>query len=386
MRDSATGALGAVLLSIAIATIGCNRTGTDSETAPPAPAAGMDRQSDTEISSAVQARFYRDDAIRGRAIDVSATNGAVTLRGSVPNEHTKQQAITLARSVPGVTRVEDELTVKLEPATESAAAEQKPQETAGTAGREADPAQPAWVTTKIQAQYFLDDDIRPWNIDVTTAIGGVVTLEGVVDDAEAKAEAVRIARETEGVTKVEDRLRVETAQSGAAPSSAVGSDVSPPDAWLTTKIQAKYFVDDEVKVRRVDVDTQNGVVTLTGTVASEAARRQAVAIAKNTDGVRDVKDQLTVDAAAGEPTGNSRPLEPVSAPGRPDPWITTKIQAKYFLDVDVKGHRIDVDTNNGIVTLKGTVGSADQKSEAEQIARQTEGVKRVINQLKIGPS
>jgi hyperosmotically inducible protein len=61
-----------------------------------------------------------------------------------------------------------------------------------------------------------------------------------------------------------------------------------------------------------------------------------------------------------------------------------KIQSKYFLDADVKGRQIDVDTNNGIVMLKGTVDNAQQKQEAEQIARETEGVKRVVNQLVVG--
>jgi osmotically-inducible protein OsmY len=69
---------------------------------------------------------------------------------------------------------------------------------------------------------------------------------------------------------------------------------------------------------------------------------------------------------------------------RPDAWITTKIQSKYFLDADVKGHQINVDTNNGVVTLKGTVANEQHKAAAEQIARDTEGVTRVVNQLTVG--
>jgi osmotically-inducible protein OsmY len=374
-----------VILSLAVA-IGCNRTTTEKTTPPSTPTAGIDRHSDAQLATAVQARFYQDDAIRGGAIDVSAQNGTVTLRGTVPSQETKQQALTLARSVQGVTSVDDELTVSTTssvPGT-SAGTERKPQETAGTAGRADDAAQPGWIRTKIQAQYFLDDDIRPWNIDVTTA-GGVVTLEGAVDDAEAKAEAVRIARATDGVTRVEDRLRVKSAPAANTPAESTdAAGLDQPDAWLTAKIQAKYFLDDEVKGRRIDVDTRNGIVTLKGAVASEAERRQALALARNTDGVRDVTDQLTLDATAAGGAARTRPLEPVDQIARPDSWITTKIQAKYFLDADVKGHRIDVDTSNGVVTLNGTVASAERKSEAEQIARQTEGVKRVVNQLIVG--
>lgn len=51
----------------------------------------------------------------------------------------------------------------------------------------------------------------------------------------------------------------------------------------------------------------------------------------------------------------------------------------------MKGRQINVDTNDGVVTLKGMVDTAQQKQEAEPIARETEGVTRVMNQLTVGP-
>jgi len=45
--------------------------------------------------------------------------------------------------------------------------------------------------------------------------------------------------------------------------------------------------------------------------------------------------------------------------------------------------RIDVDTNAGIVSLNGTVESAEQRAHAEQLARGAGGVKRVINNLQV---
>ena len=67
----------------------------------------------------------------------------------------------------------------------------------------------------------------------------------------------------------------------------------------------------------------------------------------------------------------------------PDAIITMKIQAKYADDDVVKSHNIDVDTDNGVVTLKGDVGSLRERDAAEQLARETDGVKRVVNELKI---
>ncbi|MGE0450986.1 MAG: BON domain-containing protein [Vicinamibacterales bacterium] len=68
-----------------------------------------------------------------------------------------------------------------------------------------------------------------------------------------------------------------------------------------------------------------------------------------------------------------------------DGAITMKIQAQYAADDVVKGHEIDVDTQNGTVTLKGNVESDAQREAAERIARETDGVNSVDNQLRVQP-
>ena len=70
------------------------------------------------------------------------------------------------------------------------------------------------------------------------------------------------------------------------------------DAWITMKIQSKYFIHDEIKSRKVDVDTKNGVVTLKGSVPSDVAKRAAEVIAQDTDGVTKVVNTLTVKASS----------------------------------------------------------------------------------------
>ena len=81
----------------------------------------------------------------------------------------------------------------------------------------------------------------------------------------------------------------------AAVTTACGST----DAGITTSVKSKFAVDDTVKAYQIDVTTREGVVTLTGDVETAAAKMQAVQIARTTDGVRDVIDQLNVtDTAA----------------------------------------------------------------------------------------
>jgi len=67
------------------------------------------------------------------------------------------------------------------------------------------------------------------------------------------------------------------------------------DAGITTAVKSKLAADDMVKAYKVDVDTENKVVTLTGDVETAAQRAHAVTIARNTDGVADVIDQLRVN-------------------------------------------------------------------------------------------
>jgi hyperosmotically inducible protein len=66
------------------------------------------------------------------------------------------------------------------------------------------------------------------------------------------------------------------------------------DAGRTAKIKSKMALDDTVKARTIDVTTSNGIVTLTGTVGSEAERAKAVQLAKETQGVTLVVDHLRV--------------------------------------------------------------------------------------------
>src|SRR2546425_12287947 len=66
-----------------------------------------------------------------------------------------------------------------------------------------------------------------------------------------------------------------------------------------------------------------------------------------------------------------------------DAWIHTKIVAKLIGDTKTPERNINVDVVEGAVTLRGNVDTAEAKSEAERIAKETEGVTKVINQLKV---
>src|SRR5690242_18231619 len=70
------------------------------------------------------------------------------------------------------------------------------------------------------------------------------------------------------------------------------------DSGVTTKVKAKFAEDDLVKAHEINVTTRDGVVTLNGEVESTAARERAVQLARTTEGVTDVRDELRLDVTA----------------------------------------------------------------------------------------
>ena len=72
--------------------------------------------------------------------------------------------------------------------------------------------------------------------------------------------------------------------------------------------------------------------------------------------------------------------------GQTDAGITTAVKSKLAADEMVKAYQVDVDTENMVVTLRGDVETAAQKEHAVMIARNTEGVTDVIDQLRVNPT
>jgi hyperosmotically inducible periplasmic protein len=92
-----------------------------------------------------------------------------------------------------------------------------------------------------------------------------------------------------------DRAREIGADVGErAASAATQAREAVDDGSLTAKIKSKMALDDTVKALNIDVDTTRGVVTLSGMVASDAERKRAVQLARETEGVTTVRDQLQV--------------------------------------------------------------------------------------------
>lgn len=151
------------------------------------------------------------------------------------------------------------------------------------------------------------------------------------------------------------------------------------DAGVTTAVKTKLAADDAVKAYQIDVDTDRKVVTLTGTVDTAMAKSRAVELARNTDGVTSVTDNIVVSG-----TASTAPTMPDAQPATfSDPGITASVKAKLLGDPAVGGLKIDVDTRDGIVTLTGEVKSQAERDQALKLTRDTDGVKNVEDKLTV---
>ena len=120
---------------------------------------------------------------------------------------------------------------------------------------------------------------------VLTLVGaaGVAAYSYWSDNALLRGKAAELA--TEAAKRKAGELASET-------TDKLGDRVA--DARLTAKIKSKMALDDHVKARAIDVDTSDGVATLSGVVASGDERKRALQLARDTEGIRRVIDELEV--------------------------------------------------------------------------------------------
>ena len=156
------------------------------------------------------------------------------------------------------------------------------------------------------------------------------------------------------------------AGSGARAEQPVRADSS---AIATKQIVAKLRSDPELGNNKIEVHVDKGVATLKGKVDSEMEKSRAVSLAA-VPGVQIVDDQLKVASEGAKAIVS-------------DSAITTAVKAKFLADSTVRSADISVDTNNGVVALSGTAPSDDAHRQALELARHTDGVKRVDDQIKV---
>jgi osmotically-inducible protein OsmY len=168
------------------------------------------------------------------------------------------------------------------------------------------------------------------------------------------------------------------------------------DSELETAIQAKLNSETALGGVKLDVDADadTNQVTVSGTVESQAQRTRALEVIRNAHAGLVITDKIDVkpreisraeynEERATSDRTRARDRGDTVGDSLDDAWIHTKIVTKLIGNPDTPQRKINVDVKNNVVTLRGTVETADEKTEAARVAKETEGVKQVNNQLRV---
>lgn len=323
-----------------------------------------DRPPDAWITTKVKMALLTTEGIDALAIDVDTFDGRVTLHGQVESDPAKQRAVKAARGVKGVREVRDLLAVVPE------AAEKKVQAS--------DDALRERVATVLGRDAALQDS----DVEVKSVNDGIVVLAGRADTLSAHRRALEDARSVDGVRHVaseiespdelaDEEIWHDTAQkAGVMESLRKGAS----DTWITTRAKVALMTGQGLSPAQISVDTRHAVVTLFGTVQSEAAKEAAGYRVGELPGVKGVVNQLQV-----VPSVAAEDVMPKDEQIQDD--VENRLRERAALD----DSDIEVKVKGGVARLTGRVASQGDRLTALTVASATRGVKSVVDDLDLVP-
>lgn len=295
------------------------------------------------ITDAIERELRFDRAVPENAIDVSTVAGIVTLKGQVPNLLAKRQAARLAETVKGVRSVSNQLQVAAPQGLSEVRLERD--------------AKNALLYDRGTESYEIFVDVDD----------GRAKLSGTVQSWQERQLAERVVAGVRGIVAIDNDISVEY-------------EAERPDTEIRRDVLGRLRWDALVDHPLISVTVSDGRVSLSGTVGSAAERRRSYADAwvLGVDAVDTSK--LTVADWARERYQRKQTAV------KPDAAIEKAVGDALFYDPRAHLFELDVSAEAGTVTLRGTVDNVAAKQAAAQVARNTVGVHRVINDIKVRPS
>jgi Predicted periplasmic or secreted lipoprotein len=206
--------------------------------------------------------------------------------------------------------------------------------------------------------YLKADDIKIQSKD------GAVTLTGTVSEESHKSLAQETVAGLPGVKSVDNKLEVK----GTPPAENS-------DAWLTAKVKTMLLFHRNVSAM-TEVNTTNGIVTLQGKATSQAQMDLTTELVKDVDGVKGVKNEMTIGKIAKKKQTVGGKIDDAS--------ITAQVKMTLLYHRSTSALNTSVTTKKGVVTLSGKAKNAAEKDLATKFANDVNGVKGVNNQMTIG--
>lgn len=209
--------------------------------------------------------------------------------------------------------------------------------------------------------YLKDDAIK------TESKNGAVTLTGTVAESSHKSLAGNTVESLPGVISVDNQLKLK-AESPAEHS----------DAWVSTKVKSTLLFHRNVSASGTDVYVKDGVVSLRGEAANEAQRELTAEYAQDVEGVKSVKNELTIAKTPAQKA--QTPQEKID-----DASITAQVRSSLLSHRSTSAIKTKVQTIDGVVTVSGIAKNDAEKSLVTKLVDDINGVSKVINNMTIAP-
>jgi osmotically-inducible protein OsmY len=236
----------------------------------------------------------------------------------------------------------------------------------------------ARMESRIVTTYDLSRYLHADNLSVSVDQEGEAILAGFVEDDVSRDLAEQIAMGVDGIKSVDNRIEIRTNSVPIAPNSERSYGDKIDDFSTATAVKSKLLWSKHTDGIATKVDSIDGKVTLHGNATSDISKELAGRIALNTDGVREVDNQLRVVAG-----GDSAESSTLTNAGEEisDTWITTKVLSTYLYSSNLNASDIDVSTDKGVVSLSGDVDSAAEHELAVELASNIKGVHSVKHNM-----
>jgi osmotically-inducible protein OsmY len=206
--------------------------------------------------------------------------------------------------------------------------------------------------------YLKGDDVKIKSKD------GVVTLTGTVSDEPRKRLAEETVASLRGVKSVNNELEIK----GERPAENS-------DAWIAARVKTVLFFHRSVSGLNTDVAVKDGNVTLRGEATSQAQRELSTEYARDVDGVKDVKNEMTVAKALKEKASIGEKIDDAS--------ITSQVKMSLLFHRSTSALKTQVETEDGVVTLSGMAKSGAEKDLVTKLVNDVNGVVKVNNRMTI---
>jgi hyperosmotically inducible protein len=221
------------------------------------------------------------------------------------------------------------------------------------------------IETKAQHSYVFMKYLQNDNIKINSK-DGAVTMTGIVSGNYHKALAQETVAGIPGVKSVDNRLEIK----GDSPSANT-------DSWVLDNVVSTLLFHRSVNPGTTQVNVKDGVVTLKGVASSQAQKDLTTEYAMDVEGVKDVKNEMTLVNAP------EKDKEQTISEAIDDASITAQVKMTLLYHRSTSALETKVETLDGVVTLTGVAKNAAEVNLATKLASDVNGVKEVKNQMSI---